>query len=216
MSAVVAPATRRMHIVRTRTVFDKHARRNSRTGGDALRDDAHMPRLQRKSMSTPDLVRAFPFGHVDVVNLDETSVARFTWEPGWRWSKDVAPVVKTAPARTDTSATCSGVLHVQMDDGTELEIRAGDAFEIPPGHDAWVVGDEVFDTVEFTSAAIFGVTPDEDESVLATILFTDIVDSTTTLSRIGDAAWRQLVLQHNQIMRTELDRYRGREMGTDR
>ncbi len=166
-------------------------------------------------MSAPDLVRTFPFGHVDVVNLDETSVARFTWEPGWRWSKDVAPVVKTASCQNrHVGYVISGVLHVQMDEGTELETRAGDAFEIPPGHDAWVVGDEVFDTVEFTSAAVFGVTPDDDESVLATMLFTDIVDSTTTLSRIGDAAWRHLLLQHNQVMRTELDRYRGREMGT--
>jgi class 3 adenylate cyclase len=166
-------------------------------------------------MSTPDVVRAFPFGHVDVVNLDETSVARLTWEPGWRWSKDVKPVVKTASCQNrHVGYVLAGVLHVQMDDGTELEIRAGDAFEIPPSHDAWVVGDEIFDTVEFTSAAIFGVTPDEDESVLATILFTDIVDSTARLSEIGDVAWRHLVLQHNQIMRTEIDRYRGREMGT--
>jgi class 3 adenylate cyclase len=180
-----------------------------------MRDDAHMPRLQRKSLSAPDLVRAFPFGHVDVVNLDETSVARFTWEPGWRWSKDVAPVVQTTSCQNrHVGYVISGVLHVLMDDGTELEIRAGDAFEIPPGHDAWVVGDEVWDTVEFTSAAVFGVTPDENESVLATILFTDIVDSTATLSQIGDASWRRLVLQHNQIMRTELDRFRGREMGT--
>ena len=45
-----------------------------------MRDDAHMPRLQRKNlMSAPDIVRTFPFGHVDVVNLDETSIARFTW-----------------------------------------------------------------------------------------------------------------------------------------
>jgi class 3 adenylate cyclase len=166
-------------------------------------------------MSTPDLVRSFPFGHVDIVNLDETSVARFTWEPGWRWSKDVAPVVQTASCQNrHVGYVISGVLHVLMDDGTELEIRAGDAFEIPPGHDAWVVGDEVWDTVEFTSAATFGVTPDEDESALATILFTDIVDSTATLSQIGDAAWRRLLLQHNQAMRAVLDRYRGREMGT--
>src|SRR6185436_16225662 len=108
----------------------------------------------------------------------------------------------------------SGVLHVQMDDGTELEIHVGDAFEIPPGHDAWVVGDEVFDTVEFTSAAVFGLMPDENESTLATVLFTDIVDSTAMLSQVGDAAWRRLLLQHNQLMRAELDRFRGREVGT--
>jgi class 3 adenylate cyclase len=180
-----------------------------------MEDDARMPRLQRKSLSTPDVVRAFPFGHIDVVNLDETSVARFTWEPGWRWSKDVAPVVQTTSCQNrHVGYVISGVLHVLMDDGTELDIHAGDAFEIPPGHDAWVVGDEVFDTVEFTSAAVFGLTPDENESVLATILFTDIVDSTARLSEIGDAAWRRLVLQHNQVMRIELDRFRGREMGT--
>jgi class 3 adenylate cyclase len=177
---------------------------------------AHMPRLQRKSLASPDQVRTFPFGHVDIVHLDETSVARFTWEPGWRWSKDVAPVVQTRSCQNrHVGYVIAGLLHVMMDDGTELEIRAGDAFEIPPGHDAWVVGDESWDTVEFTSAAIFGTAPDEnDETVLATILFSDIVESTATLSRLGDQAWQRLLLDHNRRIRTELDRFRGREMGT--
>ena len=99
-----------------------------------------------------------------------------------------------------------------MDDGTEMEITDGDAYEIPPGHDAWVVGEGAWDTVEFTSARIFGVAPDEDdERVLATILFTDIVDSTATLARLGDAAWRRVLLDHNDLLRSELDRFRGRE-----
>jgi class 3 adenylate cyclase len=76
------------------------------------------------------------------------------------------------------------------------------------------VGDEAFDTVEFASAAIYGATPDENESVLATILFTDIVDSTARLSKMGDARWRSVLLQHDQAMRAQLDRYRGREVGT--
>ena len=84
-----------------------------------------------------------------------------------------------------------------------------------PGHDAWVVGDESWDTVEFTSAAIFGTAPDEsDETVLSTILFSDIVESTASLSRLGDQAWQRLLLEHNRRIRTELDRFRGREMGT--
>ena len=174
-----------------------------------------MPRLQRKAMSSPDMVRTFTLGHVDVVNLDETSVARLTWQPGWRWSKDVKPVVQTPSCQNrHVGYVVSGLLHVVMDDGGEVEIRAGDAFEIPPGHDAWVVGDEPWDAVEFASAAIYGVAPDENESVLATILFTDIVDSTGRLSQIGDARWRRLLLQHDQAMRTQLDRYRGREVGT--
>ena len=136
-----------------------------------------MPRLQRKAFATPDLVRSFPLGQVDVVNLDETYVARLRWEPGWRWSKDVKPVVQTASCENrHVGYVISGSLHVVMDDGTDLDIRAGDAFEIPPGHDAWVVGDEPWDTVEFASAAIYGAQPDENESVLATILFTDIVE----------------------------------------
>ena len=102
-----------------------------------------------------------------------------------------------------------------MDDGTELEVRAEDAFEIPPGHDAWVVGDIHWDTVEFTSARIYGIAPDEeDERTLATILFTDIVDSTPMLARLGDAAWRRVLLDHNDLLRSELDRFRGREIVT--
>jgi len=181
-----------------------------------VRDDCRMPRLQRKNlMSAPDIVRTFPFGHVDVVNLDETSIARFTWEAGWRWSKDVKPVVGTisCPNR-HVGYVLSGVLHIRMDDGTEIEIGPGDVYEIPPGHDAWVAGDETFDSVEVASAAVFGVQPDENESVLATILFTDIVDSTARLSRMGDAAWRRVVVAHNQVMRAELDRWRGRELNT--
>ena len=150
-----------------------------------------MPRLQRKALSTPDLVRTFPFGHVDVVNLDETYVARLTWEPGWRWSKDVKPVVQTASCQNrHVGYVISGYLHVVMDDGTELEIRAGRRLRDPAGHDAWVVGDEPWDTVEFASAAIYGAKPDENESVLATVLFTDIVDSTARLSQMGDVRWR--------------------------
>ncbi len=102
-----------------------------------------------------------------------------------------------------------------MNDGTEIDILADDAYEIPPGHDAWVVGDTALDTVEFTSARVFGIAPDEDdERTLATILFTDIVDSTATLARVGDTAWRRILLDHNDLLRSELDRFRGREIVT--
>ena len=155
-------------------------------------------------------------GHVDIVNLDETSVGRFMWDPGWRWSEVVKPVVETPSCvNRHLGYAIGGHLHVVMDDGTELDIVAGDAYEIPPGHDAWVVGDEVFDAVEFASARLFGIAPDEeDERTLATILFTDIVDSTATLARLGDKAWRRVLLDHNDALRGELDRFRGREIVT--
>lgn len=175
-----------------------------------------MPRLQRKSFAHPDQVRSFSLGHIDVVNLDETTVGRYVWEPGWRWSTDVAPVVQTASCQNrHVGYVETGHLHVVMDDGTEMDVVAGDAYEIPPGHDAWVVGDVAWETVEFASARSFGVGPDpDDERILATILFSDIVDSTATLGRVGDTIWQRLLLDHNERIRSELDRYRGREVVT--
>jgi class 3 adenylate cyclase len=175
-----------------------------------------VPRLQRKSFDQPDVVRTFNAGRIEVVHLDETAVGRFLFEPGWRWSRDVKPIAGTPScAHRHVGYAIAGALHVAMDDGTELEIRAGDAFEIPPGHDAWVIGDDVWDTVEFTSSWTFGMAPEElGERILSTILFTDIVDSTATLARIGDDAWRRLVVEHDARLREQLDRFRGREMAT--
>jgi class 3 adenylate cyclase len=102
-----------------------------------------------------------------------------------------------------------------MEDGTEMIVRPGDAYEIPPGHDSWVVGDEPWDSVEFASAHNFGVSPDKlGERILSTILFSDIVDSTATLERLGDRAWAELLQEHNRRIRTAIDRFRGREMNT--
>jgi len=174
-----------------------------------------MPRLQRKSFSTPDQVRRFEHGRLELVELDETTVGRFVHQPGWRWSTDVQPIVGTRSCQNrHVGFVISGSLHVTMDDGTELLIREGDAYEIPPGHDA-SAGEDGFDSVEFASSRTFAVSPgDEAERVLATILFTDIVGSTTLLEERGDAMWRRLLLEHNARIRAELDRFRGREIIT--
>jgi class 3 adenylate cyclase len=150
------------------------------------------------------------------VDLDETTIGRVTLPAGWRWSKDVQPVVGTSSCQVRHVAyAVSGVLHVAMDDGTELDILAGDAHEIPPGHDAWVVGDEAYVSVEWASSGLYGQASDElGDGVLATILFTDIVDSTAVAARLGDSAWRRLLLEHNGRLRAQLDRFRGREVTT--
>ena len=175
-----------------------------------------MPRLQRKSFSTPDETRRFPHGQVEIINLDETVIGRFSLGPGWRWSKDVKPIAGTAYCQhRHVGYVMSGHLRVQTEDGTELDLVAGDAYEIPPGHDGWVIGDVPWETIECANIRAFAVAPCEaDKSVLATVLFTDIVDSTATLARLGDAAWRQLLLSHNDLLRAELDRFRGREIIT--
>jgi len=56
--------------------------------------------------------------------------------------------------------------------------------------------------------------PSVPESVLATVMFTDIVNSTDHAARIGDRAWRDLLARHHAIVRRELSRYRGHERDT--
>ena len=155
-------------------------------------------------------------GRMDVVNLDETAVGRMKLEPGWRWSVDVAPKVGTTSCQVrHLGAALSGHLHVEVEDGGEMEIRGGDAYEIPPGHDAWVVGDVAWEVVEFASARTYGAT-EEDTGVriLGTILMTDIVNSTATLERVGDARWHSMLLAHNERLRAQIDRFSGREVRT--
>ncbi len=175
-----------------------------------------VPRLQRKSFATPDQVREFPTGRIDVVRLDEIAIGRFVFRPGWRWSKDVAPIAGTRSCQLrHVGYAISGSLEVHMDDGTVLVIARDDAYEIPPGHDAWVVGDVPFDSVEFTSAHAYGLSPEElGERVLATILFSDIVGSTAMLERLGDRAWAKVLHEHNVRIRAAIDRFRGREIGS--
>ncbi len=102
-----------------------------------------MPRLQRKGFAAPDQVRKFPNWRLDLVTLDENAIGRFRLQPGWRWSTDVKPITGTPSCRhRHLGYAISGSLGVRMDDGTELVIGPGDAYEIPPGHDAWVAGAE--------------------------------------------------------------------------
>jgi len=128
----------------------------------------------------------------------------------------VAPITGTRSCQhRHVGYTISGSLEVCMDDGTVLVIGRGDAYEIPPGHDARVIGNEPWDSVEFTSAHAFGLSPEElGERMLATILFSDIVGSTAILARIGDHAWAELLHEHNVRIRAAIDRFRGREIGS--
>ena len=173
-------------------------------------------RLQRQSFSGAKQTRDLGRGRMEVVDLDETVVGQMTLQPGWRWSTDVAPKMGTPSCQVrHLGATVAGQLHVVVDDGSEIDIRAGDAYEIPPGHDAWVVGDAPWVAFEFASARVYGATTDEmDVHTLGTILMTDIVGSTATLERVGDTKWHSILLAHNERMRAQIDRFGGREVRT--
>ena len=173
-----------------------------------------MPRLQCKSFATPDEVRNFPSGRVEVIQLDEIAIGRFRLRPGWRWSQDVKPTVGGRSCQNrHIGYALSGRLQVTMDDGTQLIIRSGEGYEIPPGHDVLVMGDEPWESFEFASAHSFGLAPEQlGDRVLATVLFSDIVASTQMLERLGDHAWTSVLREHNERVRAAIDRFRGREM----
>lgn len=175
-----------------------------------------MARLQRRRFDdTPD-VRIAGRGRVDVVELDDRVVARITWQPGWRWSIDVKPIVGTEYCQSHHFAYAEqGRLRVQMSDGVELEVNAGEIFEIPPGHDAWVLGDEPFVSIDFEALRGFAkADPNNTRRTLATILMTDIVDSTARAVELGPGKWQETVRLHNQRAERVIDQYDGRLVKT--
>jgi mannose-6-phosphate isomerase-like protein (cupin superfamily) len=110
-----------------------------------------MASLEVKGFSSPDEVREFAgHGQVAVVSVDGHAVLYGTFEPGWRWSQDVKPIAQTDSCEATHLLYClSGRMGIAMADGTESEIGPGDVAAIPPGHDAWVVGDEPCVSVDF-------------------------------------------------------------------
>lgn len=112
-----------------------------------------MASLLARAMDAPDERREFSNGRLDVVALDGHQVGLFSLEPGWRWSRSVAPLAGTATCQVPhLGYVVSGRLHVLMDDGSEGEAGSGDAFWIAPGHDAWVVGDQTAVLVDVRGA----------------------------------------------------------------
>jgi quercetin dioxygenase-like cupin family protein len=119
-----------------------------------------------KSLDRPDESRvASERSRIDLVTLDEVTVGRAVFQPGWRWSEDVKPVAGTELCEvTHTGYVVSGREAVRMADGTEVELGPGDAFVIGPGHDAWVIGNEPCVTLDFNATArLVGATPEESE-----------------------------------------------------
>jgi class 3 adenylate cyclase len=175
-----------------------------------------LARLQKRRFSEPDEVRPVPNGQIEVVRLDDRVVGRVKYEPGWRWSKDVKPVAATASCQFHHfGITLSGRLRAQMQDGVELEIGPGEIFELPPGHDAWVVGDEPWVSVDFEAMSGYGrSTGDSWRRSVATIMLTDIVDSTGRAVAVGPSRWREILSRHNEIAERIIEGHEGRLVET--
>ena len=113
-----------------------------------------------KDFRAPDEVRTFERGKVELVNIGGGVVGKLTLQPGWRWSKDVKPLVGTKWCEAPHfQYHASGRLHVQMEDGTEFEAGPGAVTSLPAGHDAWVVGDEPVVLIDWYGATNYAKQP---------------------------------------------------------
>ena len=173
-----------------------------------------MPRLQHKPVTSPDEVRPYELGQNELFDMDDFVVGRMVHNPGWHWRTHVGPIAGTDRCMYHhLGYVVSGTLHVQMEDGTEDVLGPREMFEIPPGHDAWVIGDEPWIAIDFRGARSYGrPVADHGDRILATVLFTDIVESTRRLGEMGDVAWKDALAQHTELLQFELDRYRGRKI----
>jgi hypothetical protein len=108
-------------------------------------------KLRVKRENDADESRPFiAHGHADIHKLGDGAVMRGVFEPGWRWSQDVAPIAGTKSCQAPhLGYVVSGRMRIRMEDGAEEEIGKGDFFQIAPGHDAWVVGAEPCVLVDF-------------------------------------------------------------------
>jgi hypothetical protein len=113
-----------------------------------------------KSHDNPDEVRSPDKTRVEVVRLPGFTLGRFKMQPGWRWSQCIKPVVGTDSCQVGhVGHVVSGRLTVKLNDGSQKTLAPGESYTIPPGHDAWVEGNEPFVCIEVMSAEQYAKAP---------------------------------------------------------
>jgi hypothetical protein len=118
-----------------------------------------MANAEQKTFETPDEVRTFEQGRLDLLRIGDSEIGRLTLEPGWRWSDHVKPIAGTDLCEAPHfQYHVAGTLHILMDDGTEIDAGPGDVTALPQGHDAWVIGDEPVVVVDWWGASNYART----------------------------------------------------------
>jgi len=165
-----------------------------------------------KNLAKPDRIVTYENLVQEMVDIGDLTVGRLVLQPGWRWSEHVRPHVGGEWCKgRHVGIVLSGRLGITFSDGSTMEIGPNEAFDIPPDHDGYTIGDEPCVQIEWGGLTAF-TGKRNTTRVLATLLFTDIVSSTEMASRLGDAAWRTMLSAHFEAARRELDRHLGHEV----
>jgi class 3 adenylate cyclase len=171
--------------------------------------------VEVRDLGEPEAVVTYRLGATYQVRLAGTVVSRHVLEPGWSWEEHAQPEVGTPSCELyHRGVVLSGRMGVRTDEGEEVVIGPNQVFDLPPGRLTWVEGDEELVMVDWAGGAGFDVQAGESARVIATILFTDIVGSTELAEKAGDAAWKRTVAMHDDVVRTVLVRFGGREVET--
>jgi len=177
-----------------------------RTGSTAARP---------KNLSDPDEVVRFPGYTEYIVEVGDLTIARVIQDPGWVYSRDMATVADGPWCDAHhVGVNLSGRQGILTRDGSRVEYGPGDVYDVAPGHDGYTIGDEPVVMIEWLGPRTFGGRSSARSRILTTLLLTDLVGSTETLARIGDAAWRDLLSRHYESNRAILEGYGGREVDT--
>lgn len=174
-----------------------------------------MSRVEVRDLGEPEAVVSHPLGATYQVRLAQTVISRHVLQPGWSWEEHARPTVGTRSCELyHRGVVLSGRMGIRTDEGEELVIGPNQVFDLPPGHVTWVEGDEELVMVDWAGGAGFDPPPGGGVRVLATILFTDIVDSTVRARDAGDASWKRTVAMHDDVVRSVLVGFGGREVET--
>lgn len=106
-----------------------------------------------KRFEHPDEVRIFEKGKFELVNIAGMTIGRASYEPGWKWSVHVGQAAGKKSCDVEhVGMVLAGRATAAMDNGQLIEMKPGDIFYIPPGHDSWVVGDEPYVSLHLLGA----------------------------------------------------------------
>jgi class 3 adenylate cyclase len=168
-----------------------------------------------RDLTRPEAVQQYELGETQQVRLAGTVISRIVLQRGWSWQEHARSQAGTSSCELyHRGVVLEGRFGVRMDDGEEAVIEREQVFDIRPGHVTWVDGDEDVVMLDWAGGAGFGVAPGTGLRSIATVLFTDVVDSTGLAQRRGDVAWQQTVDMHDAVVRSVLAGFGGREMNT--
>ena len=107
-----------------------------------------------KRFEEADEIREFTKGRLEIILIGGLTLGRASYEPGWRWSVHVGPLVGAQRCTVEhVGMVLAGTATAALDDGRVIELRAGEVFYVPPvPHDSWVVGDQPYISLHFLGA----------------------------------------------------------------